>query len=191
MVGIFSRYFPLASDKVSDLAMDQATLAAYRRDFEAAQIDTPLALLDLDDFRLLNQTLGHDAGEPHEDDPHGVRLVLGDRVLEQAVAEHARIRAAGFAADAAAVLRQTRPGSQPLATAQAALAWPPAPEASMVHWNALSSGAHTWPAGQVDSRGSQGVRQKKMLSSSLTRQTEFAGHFGPSGSPLHIARQTP
>lgn len=49
VLGIFSRYFPLASDKVSDLAMDAATLAAYRRDFEAAQIDAPLALLDLDD----------------------------------------------------------------------------------------------------------------------------------------------
>jgi hypothetical protein len=49
VIGIFSRYFPLASDKVSDLAMDAQTLAAYRRDFEAAQRDTPLALLDLDD----------------------------------------------------------------------------------------------------------------------------------------------
>ncbi len=49
VVGVFSRYFPLASDKVSDLTMDAPTLAAYRRDFEDAQVDTPLALLDLDD----------------------------------------------------------------------------------------------------------------------------------------------
>ncbi|MFO0755732.1 MAG: radical SAM protein [Byssovorax sp.] len=49
VVGVFSRYFPLASGGVSDLAMDDVTLAAYRRAFDEIQQEAPIPLLDLDD----------------------------------------------------------------------------------------------------------------------------------------------
>jgi hypothetical protein len=49
VLGVFSRYFPLASSDVAELALDPRALADYRRDFESVQIEAPLPLLDLDD----------------------------------------------------------------------------------------------------------------------------------------------
>jgi hypothetical protein len=49
VVGIYSRYFPLASSSSSELALDAAELSDYQRAFEAARADARLPLLDLDE----------------------------------------------------------------------------------------------------------------------------------------------
>lgn len=48
-IGIYSRYFPLTSGHVEELALDAESLAAYRRRFEAAREKASITLLDLDD----------------------------------------------------------------------------------------------------------------------------------------------
>jgi hypothetical protein len=48
-IGIYSRYFPLASTSVDDLALDADALADYRTRFDRARDEARLTLLDLDD----------------------------------------------------------------------------------------------------------------------------------------------
>jgi hypothetical protein len=47
--GIYSRYFPLASTSVAELALEPADLAVYTGAFEAARVAAPVPLLDLDE----------------------------------------------------------------------------------------------------------------------------------------------
>jgi hypothetical protein len=49
VVGIFSRYFPMSSRAVEELALAPAELADYRRAFDEAQARAALPLLDLDE----------------------------------------------------------------------------------------------------------------------------------------------
>ena len=48
-IGIYSRYFPLTGDSLSDLAISGSTLTDYRARFEQARKSAALTILDLDD----------------------------------------------------------------------------------------------------------------------------------------------